>query len=77
MPVSQAQVEVWKARAQLDRKLRRMSPSQRQAYLDGVFARVEKKLGIELHLPVLESPRRAPRSRGVSFRRRDEKARRA
>jgi hypothetical protein len=69
MPVSQAQIVVWKARAQLDRKLARMTPSQRQEYLDGVFQRVKKKLGIDLDLPVAESPPRQARfRRGVSGR---------
>ena len=56
MPVSRAQIEVWKARDQLDRKLATMTRAQIQKYFDGVYERVRKKTGIELHLRVAQPP---------------------
>ena len=48
MPVSKAQLEVWKARAKLDRKLAKMTPRQRRAYLNGSVDRVRRRFGIDL-----------------------------
>jgi hypothetical protein len=69
MPVSQAQILVWKARAQLDRKLAKLTPSQQSAYLDGVFERVRRKTGVDLDLPFADAPSRRPARRRASLRR--------
>ena len=50
MSVSQAQIMVWKARAQLDRKLAKMTPAEAREYLAGAQARLEAKTGVRLHL---------------------------
>jgi hypothetical protein len=53
MPVSQAQLDVWKARAKLDRKLAKMTFAQKRKYLAGAAERLKAKTGIDLNLPVL------------------------
>ena len=64
MKVSQAQLDVWKARAKLDRKLARMTFAQQRKYLAGATARLKAKTGIDLNLPVLSLEREFAGSRG-------------
>jgi hypothetical protein len=62
MKVSQAQLDVWKARAKLDRLLAGMTFAQRKKYFEGTIARVKAKTGIDLsHLPVMSAPVRRRR----------------
>jgi hypothetical protein len=68
MRVSQAQLDVWKARAKLDRKLARMTRAQQQAYFDGVFVRIQKKFGIDLHLREADPPNHAASRRPRAIR---------
>ena len=53
MKVSRAQLEVWQAREELDRKLAAMTSKARREYAEEVCQRVKDALGRELRLPVV------------------------
>lgn len=48
MPVSEVQLEVWRVRRKLDRKLAKMTPEERTEYVNGALAGAEAKTGIDL-----------------------------
>ena len=52
MPVSKVQLEVWRIREELDRKLAKMTPEQRQEYFADTLERVKAVLGRDLNLPI-------------------------
>ena len=57
MRAAQAQVDVWKARAKVNRKLAKMTFDQQRKYLAGASAQLKAKTGIDLDLPVLRLER--------------------
>ena len=63
---SKVQVELWKTRARLDRKLARMTPAQQRKYLAGAQARLEAKTGVRLNLRVASLPPRRKSAAGAA-----------
>ena len=50
---SQRQIEIWRAREELNRKLAAMTPQEQREYWDGALERVEAKFGRKLNLRVV------------------------
>lgn len=59
MSISKVQLEVWRIREELDRKLAKMSPQERIDYFRGVSGRIKVKLGRELKLRRAKPGRRS------------------
>jgi hypothetical protein len=55
MKYSKRQIEVWKAREKLDKKLAGMTPKEVTRYLDGVSDRVKARTGKPLNMRTIDA----------------------